>query len=343
MRSTLYGTGLFVARRLGTTIVALIGVTLIVFLLSHEIGDPVYLLLGQHATGAEEAALRHKYGFDRPLLAQYFSYLNDLVHGNLGSSVVNSEAVTTELGQHFPATLELTLAGMLIGIAWTVPLGIIAAIRPGGVVDRVSRYLVRFGVAMPSFWLGMLLVYVFYYILKIAPAPTGELDIGIAVPRDITGMYVADSLLTGDTQAFWSSLRHLILPAVTLAVTSCPPILAVTREAMRRVLDSPYIQTARAAGLSQRSIYGRFALKNATLPISTMIAMTFGYLLGGTVLVETVFSWPGIGEYAVQSMQSLDYEPVLGIVLLAAVIYLVIYFLTDLFALVIDPRARRAQ
>jgi peptide/nickel transport system permease protein len=343
MTGRVYPVAVFIGRRLVTTVIALVGVTLIVFLISHDVGDPVYLLLGQHATGAEEAALRHKYGFDRSLLSQYFSYLNGLLHGNLGSSVVNQEAVTTELGQHFPPTLELSLAGLIIGVAWTVPLGIVAARRPGGVVDRASRYLVRFGVAMPSFWLGLLLIYLFYYVFKVAPAPTGQLAIGVTTPRSITGMVLVDSLLTGNTAAFDSALSHLILPAVTLAVTSCPPILVVTREAMRRSLDSSYIRTARAAGLTERSIYGRFALKNATLPISTMIAMTFGYLLGGTVLVETVFSWPGIGQYAVQSMQSLDYEPVLGIVLLASLVYLVIYFLTDLFSLVIDPRTRSAQ
>jgi ABC-type dipeptide/oligopeptide/nickel transport system permease component len=228
-------------------------------------------------------------------------------------------------------------------VLWTVPLGIVSAIRPRGLVDRLSRYLTRLGVAMPSFWLGLLLTYVFFYLLNVLPAPSGQLSLGLAPPPKVTGMLVIDSLIAGDSQAFVSALQHLVLPAVTLSVTACPPILTLTRSTMERVLRSDYIRTARALGLRPRSVYGRFALKNVLLPVSTMTAMTFGYLLGGTVLVETVFSWPGIGLYAVQSMQRLDYDPVLGVVLLASVAYLGAYLLADLFALAVDPRIRRAS
>jgi peptide/nickel transport system permease protein len=277
------------------------------------------------------------------LPAQYLSYLGGLLHGDLGTSVTNSRPVSYQLGQYFPATLELALAAILIGVVWTVPLGVVSAIRPDGVLDRLSRYLVRFGVAMPSFWLGLLLVYVCYYVLKVSPAPTGELDIGLVPPPRVTGMTVVDSLLAGDSADFSSALSHLVLPAVTLSLTSCPPILSLTRATMGRVLGSPYIRTARAAGLPSRWIYGRYAAKNAATPVATMVAMTLGYLLGGTVLVETVFSWPGIGQYAVQSMQRLDYAPVLGIVLLASLVYLGIYFLVDVFSIAVDPRIGDAR
>jgi ABC-type dipeptide/oligopeptide/nickel transport system permease component len=250
--------------------------------------------------------------------------------------------VTTEIRQRFPATIELSVAGLLLGLLWTIPLGVLAALRPRGIVDRISQALVEFGVAVPSFLLGVLLILFFYAGVQIAPSPVGELDISAVSPPRVTGLTLVDSLLAGQFGTFRSALEHLALPAITLAVTACPPILQLTRNAMIEVLRSDYIRSARALGLPQRTVRW-YAFKNAMLPVSTMTAMTFGYLLGGTVLVEQVFSWPGIGLYAVQSLQQLDYAPVLGVVLLASAVYVFVYLLADLLAVVVDPRLREGD
>src|SRR5260221_9907227 len=188
-------------------------------------------------------------------------------------------------------------------LLWTVPLGVHSASRPGGIIDRVSQAIVEFGVAIPSFWLGLLFVFFLYFILKIAPAPIGQLDITIDAPPHVTGLIVVDAIPAGNTLAPANALGHLFLPALTLSITSCPPILQLTRNTMIQVLRSDFIRAARSLGLPLRTIYWRYALQNTLLPVTTMTAMTFGYLLGGTVLVETVLSWPRIGLYAVESMQ----------------------------------------
>ena len=247
--------------------------------------------------------------------------------------------MTSEIWSRFPATIELSLAGLLLGLLWTIPLGVISALRPRGIVDRISQAIVEFGVAMPSFLLGVLLILFLYAGLKIAPSPVGELDIGAISPPRHTGLTVIDCIIAGQWGTCWSALRHLLLPAVTLAITACPPILQLTRNAMIDALRGEHIRTARSLGLPQRTIRW-YALKNALLPVVTMTAMTFGYLLGGTVLVEQVFSWPGIGLYAVQSLQQLDYAPVLGVVLLASAVYVLVYLLADVLAVLIDPRLR---
>ena len=335
--------GLFVLRRLATAAVALLGVTVIVFLLSRNVGDPVYLLMGQTGTQEQLDALRESNGFNRPLYVQYFEYLGNLLQGDLGQSTFNRRPVVDELATYFPATLELSLAALIIGVLITVPLGIAAALNPGTWVDRFTAGFVRFGVAMPTFWFGILLIFLFVYILKIAPAPTGELDIGILPPENITGMTVVDAALTGNQRALSSSIEHLVLPTITLALGSFPALLALTQTVTTKVLRSDYIRTARASGLSPATTYGVYALKNVAPPIITQIAMTFGYLLGGTVLVETVFAWPGIGQYSVQSMQRVDFEPVLGVAVLTSAVYLALYFIADLISLAIDPRIRHAR
>jgi ABC-type dipeptide/oligopeptide/nickel transport system permease component len=330
----------FIGRRLLSAAAAMLGVTILVFIVTHLMGDPVYLIIGQRGTQEQIVQLRHALGYDRPIWVQYFDYMSDVLHLNLGTSVYTQQPVATEIAQRFPSTVELTVAAMILGLAWTIPLGVASAARPGGVLDRFSQAVVEFGVAMPSFWLGLLLLFVFYYILRIAPTPVGELDFNIPAPPHITGLIVLDSALSGDIPALISSLSHLVLPAITLAVTACPPILQLTRNTMMDVLRSDYVRGARSLGIPRRIVYWKYALRNALLPVITMSAMTFGYLLGGTVLVETVFAWPGIGRYAVQSMGRFDYSPVLGIVLLAAAAYITVYFFADLINLLIDPRAR---
>ena len=331
------------ARRAIFAVAAMLGVTLIVFVVSHLLGDPVYLILGERATPEQYQALRHSLGYDRPLWVQYGHYLWQLLHGDLGTSRYTLQPVAHEIWQRFPATFELTTAAMLLGVLWTIPLGVLSAIRPRGLVDRVSQTVVEFGIAMPSFWLGLLLIYFFYYLLHLAPSPVGQLDISATAPPRTTGLLVVDSLVAGQFGTAAAALGHLALPAITLSITACPPILQLTRNSMLHALRSDYIRSARSLGLPERVIYWRYALRNALLPVLTMTAMTFGYLLGGTVLVEAVFSWPGIGLYAVQSMQHSDYEPVVGIALLASVCYVLVYMLADVLSLVVDPRVRETM
>jgi len=206
----------------------------------------------------------------------------------------------------------------------------------------VSRAIAEFGLAIPNFFFGLLLILLFAYVLGWAPAPVGELDIGATPPPRVTGMVVVDALLAGDLSTFSSALKYLALPAITLAVTSCPPILALTRTSMITALRGDYVRSARAFGLPQRTVRW-YALKNSLVPVLTMSAMTFGFLVGNTVLVETVFSWPGVGLYSVQSMQRFDYAPVLGVVLLGSAIYILVYLLADLISMAIDPRVREGQ
>jgi len=332
----------YLGRRLLAAVLALFGVAVIVFVVTRLLGDPVELILGQRATPEQAAQLRAKLGYDDPLPQQFVRYLGDLVQGDLGVSNYTQRAVTDEIADRFPATLELALAGMFLGLLWTIPLGVLAAQRPGGWVDRVSRAIAEFGLAIPNFFFGLLLILLFAYVLGWAPAPVGELDIGATPPPRATGMVVVDALLAGDFSTFWSALKYLALPAVTLAVTSCPPILALTRTSMITALRSDYVRSARAFGLPQRTVRW-YALKNSLVPVLTMSAMTFGFLVGNTVLVETVFSWPGVGLYSVQSMQRFDYAPVLGVVLLGSAIYILAYLLADLISMAIDPRVREGQ
>jgi|SRR5579884_511722 len=330
---------LYVARRLAGAVAGMFGVVLVVFVVTHVLGDPTRLVLGPRASPQQVAQMSHQLGYDRPIVSQFLTYLGQLLRGNLGVSQYTQQPVLHDILHFFPATLELSLAGLLLGLLWTLPLGILSAVRPGGIVDRVSQVIVDFGVAMPSFWLGILLILLFFHVLGIAPAPVGELDIGAVAPARVTGMTVVDCLIAGDFSLFLSALAHLALPAITLAITACPPILQLTRNTMISALRSDYVRNARSMGLPERTTRW-YALKNAMIPISTMTAMTFGYLLGGTVLVEEVFSWPGIGLYAVQSIERFDYAPVLGVVLLASAVYVVVYLLADLFAMALDPRVR---
>lgn len=342
-RQVLAAAGWFLARRVGTALIALLGVTVIVFVLSHNVGDPVALIAGQNASASNLAHLRHLYGFDRPLIVQYLTYLGDLVHGDLGTSVFSNRPVAVEIAAVFPATLELSLAALVLGVAVCVPLGVWAALRPNSWVDRLAAGGIRFGVAMPSFWLGILLVFLFVYTWHLLPQPTGQLTIGGTTPPHHTGMVWVDALLSGWWRTAGDAFGHLVLPTVTLAACSFSALLALTQDVVGRVLRSDHFRTTRAMGLPPVTAYARYAFKTAAPPIVTQVAMTFGYLLGGTVLVENVFAWPGIGQYSVLSMQRLDFSPVIAVALLTAAIYLLLYLVADIVALALDPRIRHGR
>lgn len=330
----------FIGRRLAFFVVALAGVAVITFVMTRMLpGNPAYLIAGRHADQATIDAVTHRLGLDRPLPQQFGSYLRQLTQGDLGSSARTGGPVRADLAARWPATVELGTYAMVLAVAWSVGLGVLSSLRRGSVLDRVANLLSGVGVSVPEFWLGLILVLVFFTTLGWAPPPLGRIS-GVQAPVHTTGLYTVDAVVSADWPALRASLAQLALPAITLAFVVGAPMLRVTRAFMREVLRSEYIRAARALGVGRRSLILRHALPNALLPVTTMMAMMYGYLLGGTVLVEFVFAWPGIGKYAVDSINASDYAPVMAVVLLSAVTYLLVYLLTDVLHLVTDPRTR---
>ena len=271
---------------------------------------------------------------------QFARYVNDLAHGNFGNSLSTGRPVATEITSRLPASAELTLLGLVLSLVIAVPLGILAAVKQGSWIDHTCRIVATAGVSLPVFFTGLLLVYVFYYLLGWAPAPIGRLDAFATAPPQITGFYLIDSLVTGDLETFRAALSQLILPSLTLAIFSLAPIARMTRASMLAVLASEFIRTARASGLNDRTVIITYAFRNAMLPVVTTLGMVFSFLLGANVLVEKVFAWPGIGSYAVEALLQSDFAPVQGFVLTMAVLYVALNLLIDILYGVIDPRVR---
>jgi ABC-type dipeptide/oligopeptide/nickel transport system permease component len=329
----------FLLHRLAYFVAGVLAVIVITFVMTRVLpGNPVYLLVGTQADETTVAAAMERFGLDEPLPTQFVTYLRQLAHADLGTSLRTSQSVTTDLRSRWPATVELGLTAVLLALLWSLPLGILAAVRRGSWVDRAGRSVSAFGVSLPDFWLGIVLVLVFYSTLHWAPPPIGRT--AGTPPATITGLYLLDSLLTGNVGSLRAALAQLALPATTLALVIGAPIMRVTRTFMIEVLDSPYVRAARSLGLSSRRIILRHALPNTLLPVTAMMATVFGYVMGGTVLVEYVFAWPGIGKYAVDSVSASDYAPVMAVVLISAVTYLIVYLVTDVLHLVMDPRTR---
>lgn len=328
-----------IGRRILAAIPSIIGVVVITFLLARALpGDPAAYFAGPAATQDAIDEIRVSLGLDKSLLQQFLIYLGDLFRGDLGFSFTTGQPVTTDLSTRLPASLELTLAGLLLSISLALPLGILAATRPGSWIDHGVRVLATAGVSLPIFFTGLLLVYVFYFRLGIAPAPLGRLDILYSPPESVTGFYLIDSLLAGDLELFGAALSQLILPAVTLGLFALAPLARVTRAAMLGVLSSDFIRTARANGLPPRMILFGYAFRNALLPIVTTMGIVFSFLLGANVLVEKVFAWPGIGSYAVSALVASDYAPVQAFVLIMSLLYVFLNLCIDLLYTVIDPR-----
>src|SRR5271168_5208022 len=286
---------LTIAKRLVTVIPTLIGVIIVTFLLTRVLpGDPAVYFAGPAATPESIAQIRKTLGLDQPLPEQFLHYADDLAHGDLGNSLSTGRPVIAEIASRLPASAELTLFGLLIAIAIAVPLGILAAVKQGSWIDHACRIITTAGVSLPVFFTGLLLVYVFYFRLGWAPAPIGRLDVFSTAPKDITGFYLIDSLVTGNFETFRAALSQLILPAFTLGIFSLAPITRMTRASMLAVLASDFVRTARASGLSGRTVILTYAFRNAMLPVVTTLGMVFSFLLGANVLVEKVFAWPGI-------------------------------------------------
>jgi peptide/nickel transport system permease protein len=340
MLNWLKETLIFLVRRLIAIAIVLVGVSTVAFVITRLLGNPVYLLVGQQTDKQIVDNLIHQMGLDQPIYVQYIRYMAAAAHGDLGISRYTYRPVLTEVELRLPATLELVLAAMLITVVVGITLGLLAAVRPGSAIDRFGQFLTQLGVSIPNFWLGLILIYVFFYLIHWFPPPLGRIDSTISPPPPITGLLIVDSLLTGNVAALGSALGHLVLPAITLALTAIPSTLQITRTALIQILSSDYIRTARAYGMPASKMYFVYALKNAVVPIVTMLAMTFGFLMSGTVLVETVFNWPGLGLFAVDSMQHFDYEPIVGVVFLSALFYVLAYLAADIVTFAVDPRIR---
>ena len=331
----------FLARRVVGIVAVMIGVSVITFAISHVIpADPAVAALGDHATADQIAAFRAEYHLDRPLAEQYLTYVGGLVHGDLGRSIRTRRAVADDLADSLPATLELSFAALLAAIAVGIPSGVWSAVFRGRLPDFVVRLLALIGGSIPVFWLGLIVIGLGYYQLGWFPGG-GRIDLFVDPPPTRTGLFVVDSLLTGDLTALRSSLLHLVLPALTLGYFSTALIARMTRSSMLEVLGQDYIRTARAKGLRERVVIFRHGLRNALIPTVTIIGLTFGSLLSGAVLTETIFSWPGLGRYATASAVSLDFPAVLGVTLLAAVVYPLANLAVDVAYYWLDPRTQR--
>ncbi|MEL3891921.1 ABC transporter permease [Ferrovibrio sp. MS7] len=328
-----------ISKRLVSAIPSIIGVLIVTFLLTRALpGDPAVYFAGPAASQEAIEQIRKALGLDKSLPEQFVVYVKDLVRGNLGNSIATGRPVVEEIATRLPASLELTLIGLIVSVGIAVPLGIAAATRPGSWIDHSCRVITTAGVSLPAFFSGLLLIYVLYYLLGWAPAPLGRLDIYASTPPHVTGLYLVDSLLARDGETFVSALKQLALPAFTLAFFTLAPLARMTRASMLEVLSSDFIRTARASGLSKTKVIYGYAFRNAMLPVITTLGMVFSFLLGANVLVEKVFSWPGIGTFAIEALIASDYAPIQGFVLTMAMLYVALNLLIDILYIVIDPR-----
>jgi len=301
-------------------------------------GDPAALFLGQMVTPEDLEKVRREMGLDDPLHIQYLRYLKDAIKGNLGISYYTKQSVLSELVRLFPATVELAVASMVIALLVGISAGVISALKQNSIFDNVSMVVALGGVSMPVFWVGLILMWVFSFKLGWTPI-SGRLAVQIDL-KQITGLFVIDSIITGNIAALRDSLRHLILPALSLATISMGIIARFTRSSMLEVIRQDYIRTARAKGVSEALVIFKHAFKNALIPVVTVVGLQFGLLLGGAVVTETVFSWPGIGNVIIVSILRRDYPMVQGALLLLALLYVIINLLVDVSYSYLDPRIR---
>ncbi len=319
----------------------LIGIIIVTFLLTRALpGDPAAYFAGAAATPESIAEIRANLGLDQPLPVQFLKYVQDLGTGNLGQSVSTGQPVATELLRRLPASLELTLTALLLSVAVAIPLGVLAAVRQDTWIDQLCRFVVTAGVSLPTFFTGLLLVYVFYFLLGVAPAPLGRLDLMHVTPPQVTGFLVFDSLIAREWSTAWSAAKQLLLPSITLALFTLAPIARMTRASMLQALSSEYLRTARAAGLARGRVLMVYAFRNALLPVVTTLGMVFSFTLGANVLVEKVFAWPGIGSFAIEALVVSDYAAVQGFVLSMAVLFVVLNLFIDTLYTLIDPRVQ---
>ncbi len=330
----------YAARRLLFLIPQLFAVSVIVFFLVRLLpGDPAYLIAGQFATKERIEEVRTTMGLDKPLHEQYALYVRNVLRGDFGMSWRTSQPVINDIKQRLPATTELVLLTGFISVVLGIPIGAYTAVKRKGVVDRALFVYSMLAGSIPDFWLGLILIFVFFSLLGWLPGPIGQLDPTIETPPRITGMIALDALISGRWEAFRSAVEHLVLPVATLTLVYMTLIIKNTRSTVEEMLKSDFVEHARALGLSRLTLLS-YALRNAFPPVITVVGIVFWFLLGGAVLVETVFAWGGLGQYAVESVVSSDYAPLQAFVLLAALFTLVVFLLVDLAYFVIDPRIK---
>lgn len=328
-----------IGRRLLQAVPSVFGIIVISFVLTRALpGDPAVYFAGAMADEQSIEQVRQALGLDKGWIEQFRIYVVNLAQGNMGMSLNTGRPVITELLERLPASLELTFIGLGFAVLVAVPLGILAATRQGSWVDHLCRILVTAGVSLPTFFTGLFLIYVFYYLLGWAPSPLGRLDFIYLPPPHVTGFYTIDSLIAGDLETFRASVVQMVLPAITLGLFALAPIARMTRASMLTALGSDYVRTARANGLSHYMVLMNYAFRNAVLPVLTTLGMVFSFLLGANVLVEKVFSWPGIGSFAIEALVASDYAAVQGFVLSMALLFVVVNLAIDVLHTIIDPR-----
>ena len=330
----------YIAKRLLQSLFVLLAMAIVVFLGIYAIGNPADILISPEADQSEREQVMRQMGLDLPLAQQLGKFLLNALHGDLGNSFVHAKPAMELILERLPATLELVLFAMALIILVGIPLGILAAVRRGSWWDHSVQAIAQLGASVPNFWFGLLLIFFLFFLLPAFPPPLGRLDDPGQAPLAFTGLLLVDSLLAGSFRSFISALWPLILPGLTLAAGAAPATIKITRDTLSQILTSDYIRTPIAYGVDRRTVYFRYALKNALVPVTTVLAMTMGFLMSGTVLVETVFSWPGLGLYAVTAMNHFDYEPIIAVVLISAVFYAGAYLIADLLHFMIDPRLR---
>ncbi len=339
----------YLLRRLGSLGLVVLGVTVVVFVISRVVpGDVALLWTGQRGDAASAQTLtliREQYHLDKPLVTQYLYYLRDLLRGDLGTSVRSNRPVRRELVERLPHTVELGLAALLLGVPIGVGVGVLSATRRNSALDHTGRVLAMAGVCIPIFWLGLLLQMLLYYRLGLLPSPGGRLSDSIEVLapiRRVTGFLVFDATVTGNLTALWDALLHLVMPAVTLSLPLIALISRMTRSSMLEVLSQDYVRTARAKGVEPRRVHYRHALRNALLPILTVIGLAFGALLTGSVVTELIYYWPGIGQYAVQAILAYDGPVIMAFTAFAAIMFALANLVVDILYAFVDPQIRYA-
>ena len=326
-------------RRLLALVPTLLAISFIVFLMIHLVpGDPAQLILGERATPQALAELRQQLGLNLPLHVQYAHFLNDLVHGNLGRSLKTQELVAVELRNRFPATLELALASMFLAAVIGIAAGIFSAARRRTWIDYLAMFGALVGVSMPIFWLGLMLMLLFSVQLGWLPL-SGRLTSGMGV-EPITHLVVLDALLRGRPDAAWDAVQHLILPAIALGTIPMAVIARMTRSSVLEILNQDYVRTARAKGLAEWKVVMKHVLKNSFIPILTVLGLEFGSLLGGAIITETIFAWPGVGRYLVLSVEARDFRAVQAGVMMVAALFVIVNLVVDLLYSFFDPRIR---
>lgn len=325
-------------KRLPMVVPQVLGVIFVTFMLVRLLpGDPALLMLGNMATEESIANLRDQLGLNDSLLEQFIAYVGGVVQGDLGVSLFTSNPVAVDLLERAPATLEMIFYAMLLTVLIGVTVAVLAVVRPGGISDYISRFYGMAAGAIPDFWVGLLLIFFLFSVLGIAPAPFGRIDPMVSPPPTITGFYTIDALMTGNLDAFRSAAGRLILPVLTLTIVNAGALMKMSKTAFADIWRTDFIRHQRASGLPQGRII-RNALRNSLPPVITLVGFLMGFLLGAAVLVETIFSWGGLGQYAVQAVTYSDYPALQGFVLVAAVFILVVYLVVDILYELTDPR-----